>query len=57
MRDHVKKLFSDGALQPTLENARLKAVEEVNSIDANQLLNVSETDLISALVEKYRLLW
>ena len=56
MSDKRELLFFEGDLEATLSGALAKAVSEVEKLDPNYLLQVSETDLIASLVEKHRIL-
>ncbi|HUT61281.1 MAG TPA: hypothetical protein VNA25_25815, partial [Phycisphaerae bacterium] len=53
MRGERQYLFMKGELGPTLDNVRKKALEEVEAMDANRLLQVSETDLVDYLMDQY----
>lgn len=56
MSNERELLFFEGDLDATLSGALAKAVSEVEKLDPNYLLQVSETDLIASLVEKHRVL-
>lgn len=47
-------LFRKADLGETLENARNTAIKAVEAMDPNQLLQVSETDLVDHLLAEYR---
>jgi hypothetical protein len=53
MRGEQQRLFTKGDLGPTLDNILKKALGEVESMDANHLLQVSETDLVDHIVHEY----
>ncbi len=53
MRGERELLFMKGDLGATLDNVRAKALEEVESLAPNRLLQVSETDLLDYIREQY----
>lgn len=55
MYDEPEPLFMRGDLGATLDDIRQKAIQKVAEIPAQQLLSLSENDLVSTLVEDHRM--
>ena len=53
MKAQSQNLFSDGKLKDELEYQKVQLLKEINSLEANYLLNVNIPDLSEHLIEKY----
>jgi len=53
MRRQDEYLFMRGDLDPTLDNIRTKAMAEIEAMEPNRLLQISETDLIEYIKAEY----